>query len=449
MVLKIIIFFMFIFSFSCDKQSNPYMPSLSNSYQNNIFMNGNARDFIIQKNVNAENFSSNSFGFETSIMIPCGNETDISDCNDRFWCFWDEEEDSCVPSEKDLLIVANEFDGLLIYEINDLMEFSLIYSNNGFEYTDDPEENILDLELRSIEYSQSNFTLYALDKFEFIYQIFIPGILVDNQYKESCNDGTQEPIHSLDVGGLGTYHATKFALKESNGLIDGLYILNKHNANNELYLEESYSEIQFESYVLDQPSGTSCLPFSEGAPITETSSILSEEDGLGYGVSDIAFDGNSFVVANPSDEYYSLKIYDLIGMSSLSENSEIMAEEKVTSTRLINNYLHACVKGFGCYITLLPAPGNLDEIDNILNIPENFSVYDIHYEEFDGSEYLLLSCGSNGVLIYEDNGIDGYFSEENFKGHIVSSYAYVAKMFNGDTVFVGTKNGVEIYNIGE
>ena len=31
----------------------------------------------------------------------------------------------------------------------------------------------------------------------------------------------------------------------------------------------------------------------------------------------------------------------------------------------------------------------------------------------------------------------------------MSSYAYVAKMFNGDTVFVGTKNGVEIYNIGE
>ena len=69
----------------------------------------------------------------------------------------------------------------------------------------------------------------------------------------------------------------------------------------EISIEESYSEIQFESYVLDQPSGTSCLPFSEGAPITETSSILSEEDGLGYGISDIAFNGNSFVVANPSD----------------------------------------------------------------------------------------------------------------------------------------------------
>ena len=96
MVLKIIIFFMFIFSFSCDKQSNPYMPSLSNSYQNNIFINGNARDFIILKNVNAENFSSNSFGFETSIMTPCGNETDVSDCHNRFWCFWQSLIDSYV-----------------------------------------------------------------------------------------------------------------------------------------------------------------------------------------------------------------------------------------------------------------------------------------------------------------------------------------------------------------
>ena len=112
-------------------------------------------------------------------MEPCSNSNVFEDCNDRYWCQWNELDGVCEVNEKDLLFVANELDGLLIYEINvDLqLDFSLIYSNNGFEYTDDPLENILDLELRSIEYSETNNTLYVLDKFEFIYQIDVNIVL--------------------------------------------------------------------------------------------------------------------------------------------------------------------------------------------------------------------------------------------------------------------------------
>ena len=62
---------------------------------------------------------------------------------------------------------------------------------------------------------------------------------------------------------------------------------------------------------------------------------------------------------------------------------------------------------------------------------------------------MLLSCGSNGVLVYQDENEDGLLLEEDFKGHIISSYAYVAKMFDSNTVLVGTRNGIGIYNIGE
>ena len=438
-----------ILFFSCEKQSNPYIPSSSENYHSNILMNGKVRDFILLKNVNAENFYSDSFGFQNNIMIPCSNENDSDSCDDRFWCSWDEISSICEIDERDILLVANELDGLLIYEINseEGLDFSLIYSNNGFEYTDDPVENILDLELRSIQYSETNFTLYVLDKFEFIYQIFLPGILVEDQYKQYCNNGDQQSIHSLDIGDLGTYHATKFIINENNDILEGLFVLNKHNANNELYLDESYSEIQFASYDFFQPSGTSCDGI--GAPITQTISLLSETDGLDYGIADIAFNGNSFIVANPTDEYFSFKVYDYSNSSTLSEISETLTSGKVTSTLLVNDYLYTSVKGAGCYITLLPAPGNFDEINNILNMPENFSVYNIQYDEFDGKESLLLSCGSNGVLVYQDINNDGLLTDENFVGHIMSSYAYVAKLFDSETVLVGTKNGIEIYNIGE
>ena len=411
-----------------------------------ILMNGKARDFIILEDVNAEDFVSESFGIQNNIMIPCSSSDVLEDCNNRYWCEWNELDGVCKSNEKDLLFVANELDGLLIYEIivDDELDFSLIYSNNGFEYTDDPLENILDLELRSIEYSETNNTLYVLDKFEFIYQIFLPSILIADEYKQYCNN-SQEAIHSLSVGDLGTYHATKFILKENSGIIDGLFVLNKHNANNELYLEESYSEIQFESFEsFLQPSGTSCE--GNGAPITQTVSLLSEEDALDYNISDIAFSEDVFIVSNPVDEYFSLNAY-AYSEGEVSNKVETFSPNKVLSTSLVNDYLYAGVKETGCYITLLPGDGILDENDNILNMPDNFSVYDIQYQKIEGQEFLLLSCGSNGVLVYSDTNQDGLITDANFRGHIISSHAYVAKMFNDNIVFVGTKNGIEIYTI--
>ena len=53
----------------------------------------------------------------------------------------------------------------------------------------------------------------------------------------------------------------------------------------------------------------------------------------------------------------------------------------------------------------------------------------------------------NGVLVYSDTNQDGLVTDANFRGHIISSHAYVAKMFNNDIVFVGTKNGIEVYTI--
>ena len=60
---------------------------------------------------------------------------------------------------------------------------------------------------------------------------------------------------------------------------------------------------------------------------------------------------------------------------------------------------------------------------------------------------MLLSCGSDGVLVYDWNDDSGL--EPVFIGHFTSSYAYKAKLYNGNTVIVGTELGLELFNIGE
>ena len=60
---------------------------------------------------------------------------------------------------------------------------------------------------------------------------------------------------------------------------------------------------------------------------------------------------------------------------------------------------------------------------------------------------LILSCGSNGVLVYEwheDTTLPA------LAGHVTSSYAYSAQIF-GDGIkylLISTTNGIEVYNIG-
>ena len=271
---------------SCDKQSRPFVYSPSDAYMYNLNQGGSARDLIILKDVNAENFYYSSFYSNSDLMIPCSSEIDQLSCDDRFWCGWNSNQ--CAPLSKDLLLVANEFDGLLIYEIlsnqNDI-SLSLIYSNNGFEYTDDPLENIVDLELRSIYYSEQSQTLFVLDKFEYVYNIYLPALLVDDSENNNCSVNTFNPINSLVCGAIDSYHATKFSVNESGSQLGGfglgnvpteIFILNKHNSNNELYLDESYSEVQLINYTFPIFLFLSVIWFtSKLANNTEVIAILS------------------------------------------------------------------------------------------------------------------------------------------------------------------------------
>ena len=97
------------------------------------------------------------------------------------------------------------------------------------------------------------------------------------------------------------------------------------------------------------------------------------------------------------------------------------------------------MKEMGCYITLLNEHGISGNLFDKLHIAEDFSVYDIDYDEQNNK--LLLSCGSSGVLVYD---WDGESLSVTLDKHILSSYAHTAKFHDG-MVIVGTENGIEIY----
>ena len=123
-------------------------------------------------------------------------------------------------------------------------------------------------------------------------------------------------------------------------------------------------------------------------------------------------------------------------------NGVIDLPEKPVTVRFDFNYGNEYFVGLnyrsGCYIALLGSNG--EEISN-LHIAQGFSVYDIQLTE----NLLVLSCGSEGVLVYDRIGQLSFTP----RAMIGSSYAYSSVVYgeNSDQIIVGTKQGLEIYNI--
>ena len=157
---KIIICFAVLF-FTCDKQSNPFIGDSSIYLQENLM--GESRDIIVLEDIEFDIFDCSTLSEE--------------DCIDDIWCNFDQD---CISKSNDLLIVANQYqEGLIIYQIidsNNDISLNKIYQNSNFEVLDESSiEN--DLELRTLLYSESSEMLYILDKFEYIYNAWLPGLL--------------------------------------------------------------------------------------------------------------------------------------------------------------------------------------------------------------------------------------------------------------------------------
>ena len=90
----------------------------------------------------------------------------------------------------------------------------------------------------------------------------------------------------------------------------------------------------------------------------------------------------------------------------------------------------------GCYIALLDIEGSVQRNFIIAN---GYTIRDIHYSQ----NLLLLSVGYDGVLVYDWDGD----SDPIPHALISSGYAYSALVYEQNKIIIGTKNGIEIYEI--
>ena len=329
----------------------------------------------------------------------------------------------------DRLYIGTESEGIYIYEIqpssnseNDIMLNDGSYLTTLYENVDWGEGK----DIRSIKYSENTNMLYALDRFGYTYHNSVDYLLGQlSPFYLSCSDTLIANMCSATQT-----HATKFALDDSNESPE-LYILYKHNADNELYTDESYSSLKFMNYVI---SPLNSLGFCELFGTCENEAITID-DSLSYNVNDIFYVDDKLYVANPNKDISSFSIYEKDG--GLIDS--YVTDSDVKSIYAVNDYIVAGTKN-GCYITLLEGDGiSSDEVDKLF-IADGYSINNIH---FDGNK-LILSAGIEGVIVYNWDGNSMNIIEDL---RIHSSYAYTARFIN-EMYFIATKNGLEIYQLG-
>ena len=284
-IINIVLFF-FLMS-SCDKQSNPFI------IQDAFISIGESRDILVLENY----------------TIDCDVYLDENSCIQDDWCNWDQ---SCSSLEKDLLIVANQYEeGLVIYEIDTTngIVFNEIYSNNTFEILDDFSLED-DLEIRQLVYSDDSDFLYILDKFEYVYSAWLPGLISEN----SCNQEMSPSLLSSAFQ-LSNLHSTQIVIDDSDiDNIDEVLILFKVNENNnslqnlEGYATTTTSCSKFGTYELSEQTiydlaGAYDLNCESGLLQIAEWFTFNSSPLFDYDISDVYFKNNRVYIANPYDKF--------------------------------------------------------------------------------------------------------------------------------------------------
>ena len=329
------------------------------------------------------------------------------------------------------LFVATEDQGIYIYDINLFNSSNSVALSNG-KYLETLYEDLewgINKDIRRIHYASNSNILYALDRFGYTYHGYLPYLLGDFDTNSLlCTPPDTLIKNECSTTGIQK-NATQFVVDESN-LDPELYILYKHNADNELYTENSYSSIKFMEYYLS-PQMT--LDFCELFAICDQEAI-DIDDSLSYNINDIFYLDNKLFFGNSNSDNYSFEIYNLSG----GLLDEYITESEVKSIYAVNDYVLSGTED-GCYITLLEDGSISNDENSKLVLAENFTIYDIIYD----NGKLILTAGDDGIFIYSWDGESFNVSEDM---RIFSAYAYKAIIFDG-SIFVATKEGLEIYNI--
>ena len=337
------------------------------------------------------------------------------------------------------LFVATEDNGFYIYDI--VLEAganSIALSNGQFleQLYHSSEQWNYDKDLRSIYYVESYDMIFVLDYNNNTYLGYAEFLLNDIDDWEDLSQNSCGP----------DANARKFFINE-NGDDPELYILYKCFEGSSQCVNNPYQNVATTGF--NPLSGPGNL--KEDFQIFEDFSVSTACDGfeinnLSDDTNDMFFDNDKFFIANPTKNVNSFGVYDSDGLLIDEYNTEF----PVRSIYSINNIILAGTED-GCYITLLDDGGISDISESKLVLAEGSTIYDIFYD----GEQLILSCGSNGIFVYDWNGTESAPSESlrimdsgnttfDLEGF---NYTAIARFYNGMYFVSMEEDGFQIYNI--
>ena len=311
----------------------------------------------------------------------------------------------------DTLYVVSEVDGLLIYKINEDSEGSSISLESL--YSDSLEFQNNGWNLNEIQYSNPLKSIITLDKFYSIY--FLPIYQVPNLIQELNVQFQKLCCNS------GKHHPSTFTINQQNNM--EIFSLVRHKSNQVGIPTDIVSIYKVEI--------NECY-YSFLCPEVPEQII----DSLIYDATDIYYINNNLFISHTSYDHSEFRIYSRNNTDSpFGLEKKISTPFKPVTLYSNENYLFVGMADHGGVKIY-----NIDSMEEISWISQGFSVRDIYWDP--GSKFLLLSCGYQGVVVFEldnDMNIDNTWV-------LSTSYAYTARDYN-DHVLISTRNGIEIIKI--
>ena len=271
-------------------------------------------------------------------------------------------------------------------------------------------------ELSSGEYFRANNVLISKMRNYFLLMdkndgLYASSNLSDNNILTHIYSGSSNQDYIQDV------------FLNENGNSITMYTLNKNNTFCSVYLhkflEESFHFFEDENGILWFPPG----PSSTDGFSVEASDIFLIDSLLIVANSQL---GVKIIKVESNDTFSNYYSFDTPGIAET-----VHADSNIIFTGLGNNK--------GCIISPMDTTVLLM---NQITIADGYSVKGIHKQ----NDLLALACGDDGVLLYTCHS-DGNLPLVSEIGRINSEYAYNVKIYNSNTIFVATKEGIQIFTI--
>ena len=302
--------------------------------------------------------------------------------------------------QNDTLYVANGELGIKSFKVqsNEKLILDPIYEGSVFSQ----EENIINLEL-----SEASRIIFALDKFNYTTARHIES-LFDDAFGGMI---TQSNCYNYQSKSTILLDDLSPQILTLNRKIDQFDDLNRSTSIGKTIVLN-------ETFYLDRDCAEEIIA------------------DLNYGLTDLDFYNDRLYLSNPNKDLPSIQVY--------SENQGVYGLVFEDTLSVIPNTITAYEKSYivglgnqaGCYIALLDMNGNKVSKFPMAN---GFTIRHIHH----GSNLLVLSTGYGGVLVYDWDSE----SIPSPRAMISTGYAYSALVYDNNKIIVGTKNGIEIYEI--